>query len=109
MHLCAALLAIPLAPVSPAGLYRQPPPAVAADGHLAAAWLDDRIGPKGKRLWGAFSSDAGATWSKNVMLYENPGGTICECCHPSLAALGRGEFAVMWRNAMDGYRDFYAM
>ncbi len=74
-----------------------------AEGHLAAAWLDDRL-PGGKRLWGAFSNDGGATWSKNVMLHE---GTICECCHPSLLALGKGEFAVMWRNKLDGSRDFY--
>ena len=36
-----------------------------AEGHVAAAWLDDRL-PGGKRLWGAFSNDGGATWSKNV-------------------------------------------
>jgi hypothetical protein len=85
--------------------------AMAGDGagHLAAVWLDDRIGPKGKRLWGAFSKDAGATWSKNVMLYESPSGTICECCHPSLAASGNGEFVVMWRNALAGSRDMYTM
>jgi hypothetical protein len=79
--------------------------AMAADpaGHLAAAWLDDRL-PGGKRLWGAFSNDGGATWSKNVQLHE---GTICECCHPSLVAVGNGEFAVMWRNKLDGSRDFY--
>jgi BNR/Asp-box repeat len=84
--------------------------AMAADGegHVAAAWLDDRIAP-GKRLWGAFSDDGGATWSKNVLLYESASGTICECCHPSLLALGRGEFAVMWRNVVDGSRDFYVM
>jgi hypothetical protein len=81
--------------------------AMASDGHghLAAAWLDDRL-PGGKRLWGAFSNDAGATWSKNVQLYE---GTICECCHPSLVSLGNGDFAVMWRNKLDGSRDFYVM
>jgi len=79
--------------------------AMAADseGHVAAAWLDDRL-PGGKRLWGAFSNDGGATWSKNVMLHE---GAICECCHPSLLSLGKGEFAVMWRNKLDGSRDFY--
>jgi hypothetical protein len=84
--------------------------AMAADdeGHIAAVWLDDRI-EKGKRLWGAFSNDAGATWSKNKMLYEVPGGTICECCHPSLVAIGHGEFVVMWRNALAGSRDMYTM
>ncbi|MBZ5625513.1 MAG: glycoside hydrolase [Acidobacteriia bacterium] len=79
-----------------------------AEGNVAAAWLDDRT-PGGKRLYGAFSNDAGATWSKNVMLYESPGRTICECCHPSLVSLGHGEFAVMWRNVIDGSRDFYAL
>ena len=80
-----------------------------ASGHMAAVWLDDRVGPSGKRLWGAFSDDAGATWSKNVMLYESSSGTICQCCHPSLAATGNGTFVVMWRNALDGSRDLYAM
>jgi hypothetical protein len=72
-----------------------------AEGHIAAAWLDDRSAP-GKRLYGAFSNDAGKTWSRNVMLYESSDGTICQCCHPSLVALGHGEFAVMWRNAVGG-------
>jgi hypothetical protein len=75
-----------------------------ADGHVAAAWLDDRL-PGGKRLWGAFSSDGGASWSKNTVLYESPSGSICECCAPSMVSLGRGEFAVMWRNRLDGSRD----
>ena len=74
------------------------------DGHLAAVWLDDR-GVKGKRLYGAFSNDEGRTWSRNVMLYESPEGTICECCDPSLAVMGRGEFVVMWRNKLGGSRD----
>jgi hypothetical protein len=80
---------------------------IAADGqgHVAAVWLDDRL-PGGKRLWGAFSDNAGATWSKNVQLYD---GTICECCHPSVLALGNGEFAVMFRNKVEGSRDLYVM
>jgi hypothetical protein len=83
---------------------------LAADsqGHVAVAWLDDRDAP-GKRLYGAFSNDGGATWSKNVLLYQSPERTICECCHPSLAALGNGEFAVMWRNVIAGSRDFYTL
>lgn len=79
-----------------------------AEGHLAAAWLDDRT-PGGKRLYGAFSDDAGATWSKNVLLYQSPERTICECCHPSLVSLGHGEFVVMWRNVIAGSRDFYTL
>jgi len=79
-----------------------------ADGHVAAVWLDDRD-EKGKRLYGAFSDDNGRTWSRNAMLYESPGGTICECCDPSLAVIGRGEFVVMWRNKLDGSRDLYTL
>jgi hypothetical protein len=79
-----------------------------AEGHMAAAWLDDRDG-KGKRLYGAFSNDAGRSWSRNVLLYESPDGTICQCCDPSLAVVGHGEFAVMWRNALGGSRDLYTL
>jgi len=79
-----------------------------AEGHMAAAWLDDR-GAKGKRLYGAFSNDAGLSWSHNVLLYESPDGTICECCDPSLAVMGHGEFAVMWRNKLGGSRDLYTL
>jgi hypothetical protein len=81
--------------------------AMAADaaGGLAAVWLDLRT--KGTRLYGAFSRDAGATWSKNVLVYESPDGTICQCCDPSIAAIARGEFAVMWRNCLGGMRDMY--
>jgi hypothetical protein len=84
--------------------------AMAADseGHVAAVWLDDRSG-KGKRLYGAFSNYSGVQWSRNVLLYQSPSGTICECCHPSLVALGNNEFAVMWRNFIDGSRDFYVL
>jgi hypothetical protein len=83
--------------------------AMAADstGHVAAAWLDLR--DRGTRLYGAFSDDGGLTWSKNLLLYESSDGTICQCCHPSLAALGGGEFAVMFRNALGGMRDMYLM
>ena len=38
------------------------------DGNLFAAWLDLR--EQGTRLYGAWSSDSGATWSKNVKIYE---------------------------------------
>ena len=79
-----------------------------AEGHMAAAWLDDRSG-SGKRLYGAFSDDAGLSWSRNVLLYESPDGTICQCCDPSLAAMGHGEFVVMWRNVLGGSRDLYTL
>ncbi len=82
--------------------------ALASDGKstLAAAWLDKR-GPKGTRLFTARSTDGGLTWSKNVAAYESPDGTICECCHPSLAIDATGKIHLMWRNALDGARDMY--
>jgi hypothetical protein len=73
---------------------------------LFAVWLDLR--EKGTRLYGAKSVDGGSTWSKNVPVYESPDGTICQCCHPSLAVDASGAIHVMWRNVMDGSRDMYA-
>jgi len=50
------------------GRHRGPPSlGTPSEGHVAAVWLDDRSAG-GKRLYGAFSNDAGTTWSKNVML-----------------------------------------
>jgi hypothetical protein len=82
--------------------------ALAADGRgrLFAAWLDHR-GGHGTKLYGSQSSDGGETWSKNVLIYESPDGTICECCHPSLAIESNGEILAMWRNWLDGSRDMY--
>jgi hypothetical protein len=74
-------------------------------GKLFAAWLDLR--KQGTRLYGAYSADSGATWSANVLVYESPDGTICQCCHPSAAFAGDGTLEVMWRNWLDGSRDLY--
>jgi hypothetical protein len=82
--------------------------ALASDGKglLYAAWLDKR-GGKGTRLYLARSGDGGVTWSKNAAVYASPDGSICECCHPSLAIGPAGEVLVMWRNALAGSRDMY--
>jgi hypothetical protein len=75
-------------------------------GMFFAAWLDKRTG-KGTQLRGARSTDGGATWSENIVIYQSPEGTICECCHPSAAIGSNGEILVMWRNWLDGSRDMY--
>jgi hypothetical protein len=82
--------------------------ALTSDGHgtLFAAWLDKR-GAKGTKLYSARSTDDGATWSKNVAVYQSPDGSICECCHPSVAIDSAGNFVVMWRNSVAGARDMY--
>ena len=74
-------------------------------GLVFATWLDLRS--KGTRLYGASSKDGGATWSKNVLVYESPSGTICQCCHPTAIVDSNGEIHVMWRNALEGNRDMY--
>lgn len=81
--------------------------AMAADSHgnLFAAWLDLRS--KGTKLYGSRSTDGGITWSKNVLIYASPDGTICECCDPSIAIDASGRISVMWRNALEGSRDMY--
>lgn len=80
--------------------------AAMANGVLFAAWLDKRS-EKGTKLYGARSVDGGRTWSKNVEIYESPEGTICECCHPSVAFDDSGKIAVMFRNWLEGSRDMY--
>ncbi|MGO9261099.1 MAG: sialidase family protein [Bryobacteraceae bacterium] len=82
--------------------------ALASDGKdtLFATWLDHR-GAKGTKLYAARSTDGGATWSKNFAVYQSPGGSICECCHPSAAIDAAGRVLVMWRNALEGSRDMY--
>jgi hypothetical protein len=80
---------------------------LAADdkGRLFAAWLDKRGG--GTQLYGSYSNDGGATWSKNVLIYASPEGTICECCHPSVGFDSNGTLLVMYRNWLEGSRDMY--
>ena len=72
---------------------------------VAAVWLDVRAG--GAELRTAVSNDAGATWSDDRLVYASPSGSICECCHPSVAISRAGDIAVMFRNALDGFRDLY--
>lgn len=84
--------------------------AATPDGKVFAAWLDLRNlvpGKPGTELWGSYSTDSGATWSKNFAVYKSPGGTICQCCHPSALFDSAGNLEVMWRNALDGNRDLY--
>jgi hypothetical protein len=73
--------------------------------NLFAVWLDKRAGST--RLYGAHSADAGATWSKNVLIYESPDSTICECCRPSIVPGPNSAVSVMFRNWLDGSRDMY--
>lgn len=75
------------------------------DGRVYAAWLDLRGGAT--ELYGAASSDGGASWGPEVLVYRSPDRFICECCHPSLAFAPDGTLYAMWRNHLAGARDLY--
>jgi hypothetical protein len=80
--------------------------AMAAQGsRVAVVWLDLR--QTGTRLFGAFSTDSGATWSADRLVYASPSGSVCECCHPSAAYSSDGTLFVLFRNALEGNRDMY--
>jgi hypothetical protein len=77
------------------------------DTTVAAAWLDLR--ENGTTLVVAVSKDGGAHWGPNVVAYRSPSGSICQCCHPSLATDWTGRIVAMFRNAVDGARDMYVI
>ncbi len=79
--------------------------ASSSDGRIACTWLDLRN--KGTEVWASASSDGGASWTKNSMVYRSPDGHVCECCHPSIQFSPTGDIAVMFRNALGGYRDMF--
>lgn len=72
---------------------------------LVTAWLDLR--EKGTRIYAAVSRDGGATWSPDRVVYASPAGTVCTCCHPSVAVSASGDVLVMFRNVLEGCRDLY--
>jgi hypothetical protein len=76
-------------------------------GNLFAAWLDIRKGRR-NNIAGARSADGGKTWSANRLLYQSPGGHVCECCKPSVAVQGR-RVSVMFRNWVEGNRDLWLL
>jgi hypothetical protein len=62
--------------------------ALSADGLNAyTIWLGVKS-PNGQNIYGAKSIDGGKTWTKNMVIYASPGGTVCECCKPSVAVRG---------------------
>ena len=76
-------------------------------GLVIVAWLDLR--DKGTRVYAATSRDHGATWSPDALVYASPSGSICECCHPSVAIDDGDGVAVLFRNHVDGRRDMYVV
>ncbi|MDP9043089.1 MAG: glycoside hydrolase, partial [Bacteroidota bacterium] len=73
--------------------------------NVYAIWLGVRS-PKGQDVYGSKSTDGGKTWGKNILVYESPDGTVCECCKPSASIKGKNVY-VMFRNLINGNRDLY--
>ncbi len=79
--------------------------AASPQGEITCAWLDLRH--KTTEVFSSTSTDGGKTWSKNVLVYHSPSGSVCECCHPSVTYAPDGKIHVMWRNTLEGKRDMY--
>ena len=79
--------------------------AAGPNGEMYCTWLDLRH--QGTQIFGSRTTDGGATWSKNIRIYQSPDGTVCECCHPSVAIDAHGHIYVMWRNFLAGNRDMF--
>ena len=88
------------------GISKEGLTALSADGsNVFVAWLGVN-NPKGQSVYGARSKDGGKTWSKNIIVYASPSGTVCECCKPSAVVSGNNVY-VMFRNSLNGFRDLY--
>jgi hypothetical protein len=79
--------------------------AAGPDGSVYCAWLDLRV--RGTQVYGARSRDGGASWEPDRLVYRSPDGSVCQCCHPSVAYGPDGTLSVMWRNLVRGARDLY--
>lgn len=78
---------------------------IGSKGEMCCVWLDLRNG--NTEVMASISTDGGGTWGKNVLVYKSPDGSVCECCHPSVAIDSRGRIHAQWRNAVSGARDIY--
>ncbi|MBO0947699.1 exo-alpha-sialidase [Fibrella sp. HMF5405] len=79
--------------------------ASASSSTFHAAWLDLR-GNGQNKIVGTTSTDGGRTWAANRIIYQSPGGSVCECCRVSVAARNNDVY-VQFRNWLDGSRDLY--
>ncbi len=78
--------------------------AASPSGQVLCTWLDLRT--DSTELWAARSSDGGATWSADALVYRSPDGSICECCPPAAGLDPRGGRPLLiFRNALGGARD----
>ena len=78
--------------------------AVSSSGETWCTWLDLR--EQRTELYASSSSDGGASWTANQLVYRSPEKSICECCHPSIAVRD-SSIQVLFRNSLAGNRDMY--
>jgi hypothetical protein len=79
--------------------------AASADGRLFCVWLDLRNGKM--EVFGALSTDGGATWGEDRLIYKSPDGFVCQCCQPSACFDAQVRVHVLWRNQLNGDRDMF--
>jgi hypothetical protein len=79
--------------------------AASADCRLFCVWLDLRSGTM--EVFGALSTDGGATWGDDRLVYRSPDGFVCQCCQPSACFDDKGRIHVLWRNQLNGDRDMF--
>ncbi len=79
--------------------------AAGPDGSAWCTWLDLRSGKT--EIYATNSTDGGATWGANQLVYRSPDGSVCECCHPSIAVDAAGKVSILFRNSLGGNRDMY--
>ena len=76
-----------------------------SEGEMCCVCLDLRNGKA--EVMASVSKDGCGTLNKNILVYKSPDGSVCECCHPSVAIDSRGRIHAQWRNAVSGDRDMY--
>lgn len=79
--------------------------AAGPSGAMCCVWLDLRD-QKNRNLRRSVKG-RWKGWGQNVCVYRSPDGSVCECCHPSVAYDASGGVHVMWRNSLAGARDMY--
>ena len=79
--------------------------ATGANGEVWCVWLDLRNGKT--EVYTSTSRDDGRTWNENALVYRSPGGSVCECCHPSIVGGSKTGASVMFRNSLGGQRDMF--
>jgi len=90
-------------------------PGVAAEGFVSiaanendtfyAVWLDVRGNKKNKIVLASAKAPI-RNWSASNVIYQSPDSTVCECCKPNIVVKGK-QVHVMFRNWLNGSRDFY--